>query len=63
MTNAVTLLDLKKTFRSRAPTLLGAVRGLVSDECTEHRAAAGISFSIEEGERGAFIGPNGAGKC
>ena len=65
MTNAVTLRDLKKTFRARmpsAPSLLGAVRGLVSRKYTEFRAVDGISFDIEEGERVAFIGPNGAGK-
>jgi ABC-2 type transport system ATP-binding protein len=65
MTNAVTLRDLKKSFRVRtpsAPSLLGAVRGLASRKYTEFRAVDGISFSIEEGERVAFIGPNGAGK-
>jgi len=54
MTNAVTLRDLKKSFRIRTPSarsLLGAVRGLVSHQCTEFRAVDGISFSIEKGER------------
>ncbi len=65
MTHAVELRDLKKSFHLRtpgAPTLMGALRDLVSVKRREFRAVDGISFCIEAGERVAFIGPNGAGK-
>jgi viologen exporter family transport system ATP-binding protein len=45
---AIDVRDLRKTFPSRrGPTV---------------EAVAGISFTVEEGERLAYIGPNGAGK-
>lgn len=55
---------LTKVYRTykKAPGLWGAIKGLGHREYEEVRAAADVTFSIEEGEFVGFLGPNGAGK-
>ena len=40
----------------------GAIRNLFTCEYRVARAADGVSFAIEAGERVGYLGPNGAGK-
>jgi ABC-2 type transport system ATP-binding protein len=56
--------QLTRVFRTykKKPGFWGGVKGLVTREFEETRAADGISFSIREGEFVGFLGPNGAGK-
>jgi ABC-2 type transport system ATP-binding protein len=64
MTPAITVQELRKTFRfpKRRPGALGALAGLIHPDMTELEAVASVSFEIAAGERVAIIGPNGAGK-
>jgi len=61
---AIDVSQLHKTFVSREKQqgLRGSLRSLYHPAYREVKAVAGISFSVEQGERVAFIGPNGAGK-
>jgi hypothetical protein len=61
MTHASALRALTKSFRIYtlgAPSLLGAVRGLVWRKFREFRAVEGAPSCIEEGDRVAFIHEN-----
>ena len=60
MSAAITVQDLRKTY-SFAKRGRG-LAGMFSGERVAIEAVAGISFSVEAGERVAIIGPNGAGK-
>jgi ABC-2 type transport system ATP-binding protein len=64
MNPAITVKDLRKTFRfsKRRPGVLGGLLGLLHPLLIEIEAVAGVSFAIQAGERVAIIGPNGAGK-
>ncbi len=55
---------LTRVFRTykKQPGFWGGVKGLVSREFEETRAADDVNFSIAEGEFVGFLGPNGAGK-
>ena len=55
------LTKVYRTYR-KEPGLRGALKGLVSRQYDETRAADGVGFQIEEGEFVGFLGPNGAGK-
>ena len=60
MPPVITVQDLKKTFSfsKRGKGLAGLFAG----ERVTIEAVAGVSFSVQAGERVAIIGPNGAGK-
>src|SRR3954470_4511574 len=62
--SAIETHGLTKVYRTykKAPGLWGAIKGLGHREYEETRAAADVTFSIEEGEFVGFLGPNGAGK-
>ncbi len=64
MPSAIVTRDLRKNYRvaSRAPGLKAAARALFNRTYKDVHAVAGVSFSIEPGERVGFLGPNGAGK-
>jgi len=64
MATAVSVSDLRKTFRVKVKSagMGGAARALFRPLYREVKAVAGVSFQVEEGEALAFIGPNGAGK-
>ncbi len=61
---AIIAQALSKTYRTykKKPGFTGAIKGLFHREYEYTRAAADVSFSIEEGELVGFLGPNGAGK-
>ncbi len=61
---AIEANQLTKVFRTykKRDGFWGSVSGIFHREFVETRAAAEISFSIQEGELVGFLGPNGAGK-
>lgn len=56
--------DLQKHFKvnKHRRGLVGALRGLVSNDATIVRAVDEISFTVQAGELVGYLGPNGAGK-
>jgi len=61
---AIEVRDLQKVFRvpDHRPGMAQALRHLVRPRTREVVAVAGLTFTIQAGERVAFVGPNGAGK-